>query len=271
MALPELARAPSRAGAIRYLGEVIRREFDATRINEVLNDPSVRPWVADATNDLIDISRLVENRNNFLLMGEFGGCLFVKILPGIYEVHTQVLKSGRGEWARNLSKACAHYIFTKSDAHEILTRVPRGHVAAKIFTLLTGFRYEHTATNSSVFRGRTVDVDIYRRSIQEWMAETDGLVETGKWFHRRLNEEADRLGVKKSPHGNDDSHNRYVGAAYAAIIGGQMAKGVAIYNRWAIPARHDTIALVSKDPPKIKFDLGYLDLTEDNDIRVTLQ
>ena len=77
----------------------IRREYTADKLNSVLNCPEVRPYVAEVPDGYLDLSRGVKNTNNVLLMGEFGGCFFIKVLPGVYEVHTQVLPEGRGEWA----------------------------------------------------------------------------------------------------------------------------------------------------------------------------
>jgi hypothetical protein len=77
-----------------------------------------------------------------------------------------------------------------------------------------------------------------------------------------MHEEAERLGIVETPHDDDENHNRYVGATLEMVYGGQYAKAVAFYNRWALISRHPTIALVSSDPPAIRFDIGILKLVE---------
>src|SRR6266481_7406635 len=108
----------------------IERHFSAERINEVINDSSVRPWVANGS-EVLDVAKHVGNRSHVLLMGEHGGCMFFKFLPGVYEVHTQVERAGRGEWTNALTAACARWMFTRTDCYEILTRVPHGHEPAR--------------------------------------------------------------------------------------------------------------------------------------------
>lgn len=238
----------------------IERHKTAGRINEILNDPAVRPWVADAAEGVLDITAAVANSDNVLLMGEHGGCMFLKIMPGVYETHTQVLPAGRGEWVSEMTRSCAHFMFTRTDAYELLTRVPQFHRAAKAATVRSGGRYEFTRPAECRFRGRIQDVDIYGMRVQDWLVDAPGLIERGRWFHAQLHAEAKRLGITEPPHEDDENHNRYVGAAIEMAFGGQIAKAVTIYNRWALVSRHATISMISADPPTIKMDIGLLRL-----------
>jgi hypothetical protein len=71
----------------------VERHLHAGFLNEIANDPHVRPWIAPGKEPL-DLTFQVENRNNVLLSGEHGCCIFLKMLPGVYEVHTQVRREG---------------------------------------------------------------------------------------------------------------------------------------------------------------------------------
>lgn len=237
---------------------IVWREHTAERLNAVVNHPVVRPWVADEAAGVLDMTETVASDNTILLMGEYGGCLCFKMLPGVYEVHTQVVPEGRGQWALDFVRAGAHWMFTHTDAFEILTRVPRGHTAAKALTLAAGMNYEFTRPDGCRFRERVLPVDIYGFRIQDWVNHAQGLVERGAWFHDRLHAEAARLGIEDKPHGDDENHNRYVGATYDMVAGGQAGKAVTFYNRWALAARHPTIALISREPPVVRFDIGLL-------------
>lgn len=237
----------------------VTREFSAERINYILNDPDVRPWVAPTSAGTIDVSVAVNNRANILLMGEHGGCLLVSLVPGVYEVHTQVLRSGRGQWTADFLETAKHWMFTKTDCFEVLTRVPHGHVRAKMATLAAHMRHAFTRPEGS-FRDRTVPVDVYSLTIQDWAETAKRLVEHGQWLHSFFHEHADRLGITTPLHDDDENHNRYAGAALDMAVGGQIRKAVIFYNRWALASRHAPIQLVSENPPVIKFDIGYLTL-----------
>lgn len=248
----------------------VRRETTAERINAILNNEVVRPWVADASDGVLDVTPKVSDQNNFLLMGEgnFGAVFFLKLMPGIYEAHTQVVPEARGGWTKQLTEACVHWMFTRTDAYEILTRVPEGHIAARAAALQQGLRYEFTRPDECRFRGRLVDVHVHSFRVQDWIPVAPNLIERGQWFHIRLNEEARRLGIKTPAHTDDENHNRYVGASLEMCENGQAVKGVILYNRWAIVSRHKPVRLLTEDPVSICMDIGVLRLV-DGDIEVS--
>jgi len=74
----------------------IERITDAARLNAVVNDPSVYPWVRGTAEGPLDLGGIIADPRHVALMGAHGGCLFVHHQPGIFEAHTQVLESGRG-------------------------------------------------------------------------------------------------------------------------------------------------------------------------------
>lgn len=237
----------------------IERHMDAKRLNEILNDPVVRPDVADLGDGVLDLTYQISDERNILLVGENGACLFLWVMSCLYEVHTQILPTGRGRWAKEFVQACGEWMFTKSDAMEIITRVPQGHVAAKTLTMLAGGKYEFTRQDFCLFRGKNCPVDIYSCRLQDWMTTAPHMQEVGEEFHKHLHAEADRLGIKERPHESDANHNQYVGACIKMFQGGQKIKAVTFYNRWAVASRHETVAFVADDEtPVIKFDIGYL-------------
>lgn len=234
------------------------RTHDAGEVNRILNHPAVRPFVADETDGVLDISERVSNQNNVTLIGEYGAFVCIKYDIGIYEVHTAILPDGRGRWAMDFARDGALYMFTATDCVEILTRVPMGHVAAKALTEAMGFRPLFTTPPECRFRGELVPCHIYTLSLQEWFARAHGMAEAGASFHRWLNEQVGE-GV---PHGDDPAHNRIVGVTLAMITGGQVLKGLAFYNRAAFVTRHQPIALLNGNPIQIKFDAGVLTLKD---------
>jgi hypothetical protein len=153
---------------------------------------------------------------------------------------------------------------TKTDAYEIVTRIPAGHLGAKAAAEAQGMRHEFTRENGCLFRGEVRDVHIYSFRLQDWVPRGRGLVETGRWLHERMEAEARRLGIDVPTHEDDENHNRYVGAAAEMAFGGQCLKAAGFYNRWVTLARHTRngvlqhISLVSTDPLVIRFDIGLM-------------
>ena len=243
---------------------MIKRATDAGHLNAILNHPTVRPWVAPKAEGVLDLTGMVADERNVVLMGELGGCAFLWLQPGIYEVHTQVLREGRGKWTRALTEACVRHMFTRTEAYEIVTRVPAGHLAAKAAAEAQGMRFEFTRPEGCLFRDRPTDVHIYSFRLQDWVVRGDGLAETGAWLHSRMEQEADRLGITVPRHDEDPNHNRYVGAAVEMVLGGRPGKGVAFYNRWVSLARQTRggmlqhVSLVSENPTVIRFDIGLM-------------
>lgn len=243
---------------------MIIRELDANHINQVLNHPEVREWVANDTDGVIDLTPAVSDQRNVLLMGEHGGCFFAQIQAGVYEVHTQVLPSGRGKWTRLLTEACARFMFTQTDAYEIVTRIPQPHVAARTAAQQQGMKLEFTRPGEVVFKNQRCDVDIYSFRLQDWAADARGMYSQGQWLHERMEQEAQRLGITIPTHEPDPNHNQYVGVAIEMAFGGQYLKAVNFYNRWVSLVRSSRsgklqhISLVCVNPLVIRFDIGLM-------------
>lgn len=254
---------------------MIQREITAERFNSLVNEPSIRPWVANG-DGVIDLSSQVADARNFFLMGEFGGVAFLHVQAGVYEAHTQVLPAGRGAWTRELTEACVRWMFTRTDAYEIVTRVPAGHIAAKAAAEAQGMRLEFTRPGGVLFRNRVVDAHIYSFRVQDWVPRCADLIKIGRWFHDRLGQEAKRLGIDEPTHDDDENHNRYAGAAIEMAFGGQHGKAISFYNRWATLARHTRqgqlqhVSLASVDPLIVNFDIGLLKFHQ-GDIEVILK
>lgn len=245
----------------------IERHSDATLFNRVLNDPSVRPWVADAVEGVLDVSAQVANPHNVLLVGKHGGCLFFKLMDGIYEVHSAVLPAGRGEWVAEFTRAAGAWLYCHTDCVEILTRVPHGHVGAKAASVKAGMKYQWTRNDMCRFRGVDVPVDIYSTTIFEWPLGNAELEKVGKEFHDRMQAIVVASGHPSTPHENDPDHNRIVGACIEIAKSGQHRKACALYNRWAIASRHAPVSVVSDEPPTVKFDAGLL-IVRNGEIKV---
>jgi hypothetical protein len=230
---------------------MIERIFDGEKINRIVNDPSVYPWVRGPCEGPLDLGPLLQDKRHVCLMAELGGCLFVQQSPGIFEAHTQVLPKGRGEWAINVVSEALHYMFTRTDAVEIWTRCPKGNLGARVLAKAIGGREEMTVQRGWVQDGQIIPATIFSLTVQEWMKTAPGLVEVGEWFHNKLEEEYLISGYAEPVHEDDPSHNRYVGAAVEMIRGGQAFKGEIFYNRLAAMSGYQPIKILNTDPVQI--------------------
>lgn len=88
---------------------MLERSYDTAFINKVVNDPAVRPYVGSGVDGDIDTQILVDNPDNWFLMGEHGGFLLNATAPGVREIHTFILPEGRGKWANDARTAMLDY------------------------------------------------------------------------------------------------------------------------------------------------------------------
>lgn len=239
---------------------MLERIFDADKINRIVNDPSIYPWVRGAAEGPLDLGPLLQDKRHVCLLGEFGGCLFFQQSPGIYEAHTQILPQGRGIWAVDTVRAALHWMFTRTDAVEIWTRCPRGNLAARALARAIHGREEMTVARGWVRDGKIIPATIFSLTIQEWMKTAPHLVEVGKWYHDKLEDEYRVLGHQEPIHEDDDTHNRYVGAAVEMIRGGQPLKGELFYNRFATMAGYAPIRIVGVDPVMVNIKDATLEM-----------
>jgi hypothetical protein len=239
------------------------RETDARGVNAILNHAEVRPWVADIGEGEINISGPVANDENILLMGKFGAVFFIYLMPGCYECHTQILPEGRGAWAHKFAVAVLDWMFARSNAWEVTTRVPLGHLGALTLARSVGFQHEFTSMDPCLFRGEWVKASILRVTIHEWAARSAAYKAMGERLHDQMGLEALRLGITVPPHADDDYHSAVAGAAIEMVRHGLMIKASYFYNRWSALSRHRPIDVVSLDPPVIKMDLGAMRIKED--------
>ncbi len=225
---------------------MIERATDATFINQVVNHPAVRPSLSGKPGDRVDLTEIVANPDHLVLQGEFGGMILVQQVDAIWELHTAVLPEGRGEWALEMARSCVDYLFCKTNAVELFTRVPAGNLAAAALTKACGAMFEHRTWQD--LGAGSGWVEIWGGRVQDWARIAPHLAERGKEFHRRLEQKYAALGIKTPVHPEDPWHDRHVGAAAGMILGGQVIKGVLMFNRWAAMAFAPPIKLLSMEP-----------------------
>jgi len=224
---------------------LVRRTLNPTFLNTVANHPQVRPMVGG--EGPLDLSALIADPANIALEAEHGGWVLARHEPGIYELHTLFTPAGRGRACRQAARAMLAYVFTATDAREIVTRVPAHNRGAAFAAALFGF--EERFSRENAFRtsaGETVSVSYQALSLDRWIAGSPDVLGQGHWFHAKL--EGAKAGSALPTHADDPAHDRAVGAAILMIRAGNPRKGVWAYNRWARLAGYAPIALITENP-----------------------
>lgn len=227
---------------------IVERQTDAKRLNEIANHPSVYPWVHGSIVGELDLSDVVSRPGNIVLLGEHGGIVFHAMQLGLFEAHTLVLPEGRGAWTERAVWDCLHWMFTRSNAVEILTRIPKGNYAARALVKQIKGEFAWRAERGWVMDHEIIPADIFSMTLQHWLTVAPGLEKAGEWFHGRLEEEFERLGHTEPQHEDDATHDRYVGATVEMIRGGQIDKAIITYNRWAAVSGYNPVSVVSTSP-----------------------
>lgn len=241
----------------------VSREFAAEHLNAVVNDPAVRPWVGGGTGPL-DLSGLVADRANYLLMGLGGGILFQRIDAGFYEAHTQFLPEARGPSAVRAVRDALRYMFTRTDAVEIVTKVPEGNAGALGLVRAIHGQKQFRREKAWPSAAGPVAVDFYALSINAWAGKAEELAASGEWFHGKLEAaKAETVGAAP-PHDDDEAHDRYVGATVEMVAAGQIAKAMGFYARWARFAGYGPIAVIATNPVVIDIGDAILAVRGDN-------
>lgn len=225
---------------------MITRTYNADFINSVINHPSVKEGAE--VKDILDVSGVVANLRNFILVNEFGGFLVIKLMDGLYECHTQFLPEGRGQAAINAVNEALHYIFTKTDCTRIVTKVNVNNRATRLFT-------------SQFFRRRGVvgDHHYYSLDIEDWIERSPDCESHGVAFHNAIQGHSESVEMIEN----------YTGAAYLMMNEGNIYKGQLIYNRWASMAGCPPIIVVSENPLIIQ--RGDLKISIDDGVQLCRQ
>ena len=242
----------------------IERVYDAHWLNRVANDPDVIDEIKGYLIPPLNLSGLAANPANICLTGEQGAILFTPLQPGIFECHSMCLANGRGRWMLDFTRACLHWMFTRTPAVELLTKVPRGNLKARALAKAIGGTKEFTARNGWVRNLDPVDADVFGLTLQHWARTAPGLTERGSWFHDRLETEFARHGASDQIHDEDEDHHRAVGLACEMIMGGQPDKAMIFYARVARMAGYGPITIVNPYPLTIDIGNAILVIRDDD-------
>lgn len=234
----------------------IWRSFDAAEINRIVNDPGVFPSVSLPGLDSLDLTSVVADHRNVVLMAQGGAILFgADTEPGIYEVHTNFLEKYRGAHAVAASRNAYRWMFTHTDCWLLTTKVPAFNRPAAMAARVVGFMPAFTRQAVWPTPKGNVDLKFYTLGYEDWIKSAAGeLIASGREFHEQIEHELARHGVTARDHPDEDCHDLRAGACLETVYGGQPEKAIILYNRWARFAGYAQINLIARSP--LVIDIG---------------
>lgn len=188
----------------------------------IANDPRVFPAVSVPGMARIDFGPAWHQCIGFEF--DTGGWVLHRHEWGVYECHTLFLPKSRQ--VREKAREVILFLFTCTDAVEIVTKVPADLPHAAALAKAVGFRWLYRREGAWPRESGAVAVDYFRLSLEDWVVGNAVLEGLGTWFH-------DQLGAAHVNHAPDRVHDAYAGFAVVCGRQGRTAKGAAIYNRWA--------------------------------------
>lgn len=217
---------------------MIRRTMDPAFLNDVANHPEVRPWLGAPDVPVLDLAVLIGNPANIAIEGEHGGWVLTAMGGGVYEIHSLFRPEGRGKPFFAGAREMLRYVFTRTDATEILTKCPDDNGGARMAAAMVGFRERFSRADAWA---PGVGISYQAFTIDDWFVRDAEALRLGQDFHNMLEREKVLTGSERDLHPDDPTHDRAAGAALLMIGAGDTGKGVSFYNRWAVFAGYQTI------------------------------
>ncbi len=221
------------------------RTLDATSFNIIANDPEVKQWIGYNENDIVDLTDLVSNINNYCFLTDNGdgGYILHNLGDGLYVAHTMSLQSARGKPMAQLMRDGFQCMFIATDCLEISTLIPDGADAAARWAKFAGFRNTFRRESFFNLNGEKVGGQFMTMTYFDWVSKAPKIKEAGEAFHNFIEE-----GIGHPNHPDDDVHDRYVGATILGCEEGNASKVINQYNRWALLAGYHPSTIVNASP-----------------------
>lgn len=205
----------------------MKRSFDSTFINSVINHESVKEWAE--IKGLGDLSPIVDDARNVLLVNDYGGFVYIQHSPGTYEVHTQFLPEGRGVKALKAAIESVRYMFINTDCMRILSKARPDNTGA--------CQLAERVLRQKGFNGV---YNYYSLEYMEWVENDPSLKAAGDRFHECVKESTN--------HGDDDTHDYHAGGALLLCEASNALKAQQVYNYWAIASGYEPMTIDSLNP-----------------------
>jgi hypothetical protein len=234
---------------------MLNRTMDAATFNRIANDPAVRPGLGGGGSP-VDMSAQLADPANVALLAEHGGFVFLRTGPARYEQHMMFLPEGRGAPLAQATAEAYRWLFTRTDAQELITFVlgePADAEARAVRQTVGRAGYRKTFDGLFPVDGRHAPATFHALALEDWAQRDEACLKSGEAFHDDLEAFKASCGSTAPAHDDYPAHNRAIGAAILMLKAGQVVKAAAAYNRWASVARFAPIRILSERPAVIDF------------------
>jgi RimJ/RimL family protein N-acetyltransferase len=147
---------------------VLKRVFKAEKVNKIINDPTIRPFVVFGDQDYLDFSELAANKENYFLVNKYGAIIYNKIEDGIYEIHIHFLPEGRGKYAFDSISESIDYMFSNANCEIIIADIISYNRPSKFMARRLGANYVDTDKAVYLQDGKMWDVDNFYLTKEKW-------------------------------------------------------------------------------------------------------
>ncbi len=225
---------------------LLTRTMNGAALTGVANHPFVRPWLGGS--GFVDLTAACADPANVALETDGGGFLLLGKGGGLYEAHTLFVPEA-GRKAPAASREGFLYLFTHTDAVEVVTMVPSNNAPAGKLAHYVGFTPRFTRQAAWPTEDGVIPAEYFSLTVEQWALKSDDCLAAGVAFHGALERAKEAAGSALDIHADDEIHDRIVGATCLMARAGNAAKGVAFYNRWAVTAGYAPISLICENPP----------------------
>lgn len=202
------------------------RTMEHEFLEAIANDPDVRPWMGGDLTKRVELEDIISRPGNYAFVNDEGGFVVHLLAPGLYECHT-IFKPG-GVDVRGMLRLlweAQEFMFIETDCDNICTRVASDNPRADALAQHAHFTEQYTRKGMSY---RNLSLDAWAEAC------STRLLAEGAWFHDRIATAKKAAGVAEPLHDEDPAHDVRVGLSSLMVKAGNVAKGVDIYNRWAV-------------------------------------
>ena len=138
---------------------------DIEIVNRIMTAPDIYPWISDdgsPSADEFSAEIFLNNPDIYVLQpNEYSIFLFIPFVSFVYQMHTCVLKEGRGKMAFKAARDVCRWMFENTDAVKLIGTVEENNRRMDVFARRIGAKKEGVLTKSYVKNGKISDLILF--------------------------------------------------------------------------------------------------------------
>lgn len=149
------------------------RTHDVKFIDLIMKHPDVYPWITDdGSDDDFTVERIVgDDRFYFISPNEYTVFANFPINTVTWEIHTCILKPGRGKTAIDSAQKMLAYMFGQTPCQKLISWVPKPYKHVLRFALTNGLKIEGLLKDSYLKYGKLHDLTLVGITKGDWSCQ----------------------------------------------------------------------------------------------------